>query len=93
MTEKETIFEGDYDKEEVDASEHHCDEHEETSEEKKDEMDEGTEDEDVYTEEGRENLVEDGEITPEEEGFMQGAEGTGHKQKKDRHKEHAPEEE
>jgi hypothetical protein len=33
--------------------------------------------EDVYSEEGREKLVEDAEIEPWEEGFMQGAENDG----------------
>ena len=32
---------------------------------------------DIYSEEGREDLVEDDEIEPWEEGFMQGAEGGG----------------
>ncbi len=32
---------------------------------------------DVYSEEGRESLVEDDEISPEEEGFMEGANGGG----------------
>ena len=31
-------------------------------------------DENVYEEEGREDLVEDGEITPEENAFMKGYE-------------------
>lgn len=31
----------------------------------------------VYTAEGREELVADGEMSPEEEGFMEGAEGDG----------------
>jgi hypothetical protein len=31
-----------------------------------------TEEENVYSEETREDLVEDDEISPEEEGFMQG---------------------
>lgn len=34
-------------------------------------------DEDIYSEEGREDLVEDDEISPTEEGFMEGAEGDG----------------
>lgn len=32
---------------------------------------------DVYSEEGREKLVEDDEITPGEEGFMEGAHDDG----------------
>ena len=50
---------------------------EETSEEKTLEMEHGEKDEDVYSEEGREKLVEDGEISPEEEGFMEGAAQAG----------------
>ena len=50
---------------------------EETSEEKSQEMEHGEKDEDVYSEEGREKLVEDGEISPEEEGFMEGAAQAG----------------
>ncbi len=50
---------------------------EETSEEKKEAMEHGEEDEDIYTKEGREKLEEDAEISPEEEGFMEGASQTG----------------
>jgi len=46
-------------------------------EEKRKEMEIGEKTEDVYSEEGRENLVEDGEISPAEEGFMEGAEMDG----------------
>ncbi|MFQ5475190.1 MAG: hypothetical protein ACE5DM_05105 [Candidatus Nanoarchaeia archaeon] len=41
------------------------------------EMETGDAEEDVYTEEGREQLVEDDEISTAEEGFMEGAEGLG----------------
>ena len=34
-------------------------------------------DKDIYSEEGREDLVEDDEISPEEEGFMEGAHDDG----------------
>ena len=34
-------------------------------------------DKDVYSEEGREELVDSDEITPEEEGFMEGAHDDG----------------
>ncbi len=33
---------------------------------------EGLEEEDIYTREARMHLVEDGELIPEEDGFMQG---------------------
>ena len=41
------------------------------------EMEHGDKDESIDTEEGREKLVEDGEIEPEEAGFMQGASQAG----------------
>jgi len=50
---------------------------EKTADEKKQDMEIGKADEDVYTAEGREKLVEDGEISPREAAFMQGAEGKG----------------
>ncbi|GEM_PF-1334478 len=50
---------------------------EETSEEHELAMALGDEDEDVYTEVGRKKLEEDDEITPWEEGVMEGAVGIG----------------
>jgi hypothetical protein len=50
---------------------------EKTEEQISDEMEQGEKNEDVYSEEGREKLVEDGEISPEEEGFMEGANASG----------------
>ncbi len=50
---------------------------EKTEEQISDEMDMGEKNEDVYSEEGRENLIEDDEISPEEEGFMEGANASG----------------
>ena len=46
-----------------------------TEEEKEQEMETGEREEEPYDEEGREKLVEDDEMTPEEEGFMEGTEG------------------
>lgn len=43
-----------------------------TEEETEQEIRKGELDEDIYEKEGREELEEDGEISPEEEGFMQG---------------------
>ena len=63
--------------EEVDAAEEQGIEEEQNSEEKKEEMERGDKDEDVYSKEGREKLEEDGEISPEEEGFMEGAAQAG----------------
>jgi len=48
-----------------------------TSDEIKSEMEAGKEPEEVYTEEGREKLIEDAEIEDWEEGYMEGAEGRG----------------
>lgn len=50
---------------------------EETAEEKKLKMKLGQEDEDIYSAEGQEEEVEEDEIEPWEEGFMQGASGAG----------------
>lgn len=50
---------------------------EETADEKKMKMKLGEEDEDIYTPEGQEEEVEEDEIEPWEEGFMQGASGAG----------------
>jgi len=50
---------------------------EETEEEIKSDMESGEKDEEVYTEEGREKLVEDDEIEDWEEGYMEGAEDRG----------------
>lgn len=41
------------------------------------EMEEGKKEEEVYSEEGREKLIEGDEIEDWEEGFMEGAEGRG----------------
>jgi len=49
----------------------------ETDDELKAEMSTGKRDSDIYIEEGRELQEEDAEIDAWEEGFMQGAEGTG----------------
>ena len=40
-----------------------------------DEFDDDSEEEDIYGEKGREELEESEEISPEEEGFMEGYEG------------------
>ncbi len=48
-----------------------------SSEEIEQDMESGEKDEDVYTEEGREKLTEDAEISPTEEAFMEGAEDKG----------------
>ncbi len=45
-----------------------------TEEEIEQDIRKGEKDEDVYEKEGREELEEDEEISPEEEGFMQGYE-------------------
>ena len=50
---------------------------EQTEEEKKLDMDTGKKDEEVYDDPGRDQLTDDSEIEPWEEGFMKGAEGKG----------------
>ncbi len=52
-------------------------EHEESHAEHSMKLQVGDEEEDVYTEEGREELLEDDEIEPWEEGFSEGAEERG----------------
>lgn len=49
----------------------------ETSEEIREEMDLGEKEEDVYTQEGREKMEDEDEMTNVEEGFMEGASGGG----------------
>ncbi len=39
--------------------------------------DEEDSEEEIYSEEGREEMLDNDEISPEEEGFMEGAEGRG----------------
>ncbi len=53
-------------------------EHDESSDEVKKKMGTGEEEADVYSEEGREELVEADEVADWEEGFAKGAEGKGH---------------
>ena len=48
-----------------------------TDDEVKDDMEMNLDDEEVYEKQGREQLVEDDEISPEEEGFMEGATDAG----------------
>jgi len=54
-------------------------EHEESSEKFKEKMDSNERDEDVYTEEGREELLKDDEVSNVEQAWTEGAEGKGHK--------------
>ena len=50
---------------------------ERTKDEQRLAIDEGEQDEEVYTDAGREELMDDDEISVWEEGFMEGAEGRG----------------
>lgn len=50
---------------------------ERTSDEEKLAIQTGESEEDVYSTEGREQMVEDGEISPQEAGFMEGANKLG----------------
>ena len=49
----------------------------ETEEQREDDIEQGKAEEDVYTEAGRENLLDEDAIDPWEEAFMEGAEGRG----------------
>lgn len=76
----ESIFEGDLEKEDIEPEKDEfleSEEHEETSDEFDEELHTGEKATDVYTEEGREDLVEGDEIEPWEEGFSEGAEQKG----------------
>jgi len=76
MDEKETIFEGDLKKEGVSAEKDEfleSEEHEESSDEVEAKMHAGEKDADVYSEEGREELLEDDQVSPAEEAFAEGA--------------------
>ena len=64
-------------KEEFYAAEEQGIDEDETSDEIKEEMEHGDKDEDVYSREGREQLEDDAEIEPWEEGFMEGASAAG----------------
>lgn len=50
---------------------------ERTKDEIREDIDGGVDDKEVYSEQARDKLVEEGEIAPWEEGFMEGAEGRG----------------
>ena len=54
---------------------------------------EDKEEETVYDEEGREELVESGEMSPEEAGFMQGYEKAEEEKKEEKEKEEKEKEE
>tara|TARA_Y100000310_G_scaffold301317_1_gene337708 strand:+ start:7996 stop:8181 length:186 start_codon:yes stop_codon:yes gene_type:complete len=58
-----------------------------------DEKNEEKEEETVYDEEGREELVEGGEMSPEEAGFMQGYEKADEEKEKKEDKEDEDEDE
>lgn len=53
-------------------------EKEKTDDEKSLEMETGEKEEDVYDDAGRDKLMEDDEITPEEDAFLEGYEDKGH---------------
>jgi hypothetical protein len=76
---KETIFEEENETELVAEPEQFLEPEEqaETHEDSEIKIQAGEQEADVYTEEGREELVADDEISPSEEGFSEGAEGKG----------------
>ncbi|MEM4282431.1 MAG: hypothetical protein QXU88_01585 [Candidatus Woesearchaeota archaeon] len=83
---KKSIFEGSLQKEGIETGKSHShealldepEEHEESPEELEIEMHVGERQPDVYTEEGREELIEGEEISEFEEAFAEGASGRGH---------------
>jgi hypothetical protein len=84
MAKKKSIFEGSLEKEGVETKKQHShddflepEEHEESADEVEQKMHAGEKGVDVYSEEGREELVEGDEISEREEGFSEGAEGKG----------------
>jgi len=80
MAKKGSIFEKDKDSEFIDQPEEflETEEHVDTHAEHNIKISAGEQEADVYTEEGRKELAESGEISPWEEGFSKGAEGKGH---------------
>ncbi len=80
MAKKKSIFEGSLEKEGIKAEKDEFlepEEHKGTHQERMEDISAGEEAEDVYTEEGRESMIEGDEITPLEEGFSEGAEEKG----------------
>jgi len=80
MADDKTIFEGDLKKEGVVAEKDEfleSEEHKESSDEIETKMHTGEKEVDVYTEEGREELMEDDEVSPREEAFAEGATARG----------------
>lgn len=60
-----------------------AEEHDDSFEDHEQEMELGEVNKDVYTEEGLDLMIEDDEISPKEEGFMQGVRKASHSKKKD----------
>ncbi len=80
MPRKKSIFTGDLKKEGISSKKNEFledEEHEESSEDVEQEMHTGKKEADVYTQEGREELVEEDGIADWEEGFSEGAEEKG----------------
>ena len=84
MAKKKSVLEESLEKEQIEVSKSHShdaflepEEHEESSDELKQEMEGDKKVADVYSEEGREELIESDEISEAEEGFSEGAEGKG----------------
>ena len=84
MAKKKSVLEGDLEKEQVEVPKSHShdaflepEEHEESADAVEQKMHIGEKEVDVYSEEGREELVEGDEISEKEEGFSEGAEGKG----------------
>jgi hypothetical protein len=84
MPKKKPVLQGSLEKEQVEVSKAHShdaflepEEHEESADEVEQKMHTGEKAADVYSEEGREELIEADAISESEEGFSEGAEGKG----------------
>ncbi len=77
MAEKKTVLDTDLEKEGIAEEKAEHLKPETTSDEKTEAIQEGTKDADITTEEGREDLTENDEISPTEEAFAEGAEEKG----------------
>ncbi len=85
MPKKKSIFEGKR-KNVVSSKDDFLDEaeeHDDSFEDHEQEMELGDVNKDVYTEEGLDLMTEDDEISPKEEGFMQGVRKASRSKKKD----------
>ncbi|MBD3361408.1 hypothetical protein GF358_01300 [Candidatus Woesearchaeota archaeon] len=77
MADKKTVLDTDLEKEGIEEEKAKFLQKEPTSGEKNKEMRKGERDADITSEEGREELIKNDEISPQEEAFAEGAEDKG----------------